>query len=93
MRGMAGQAAFSIGDRSVRNGSLFALIGMTREAQFVAGSYKELCVLRNMGIMAGSAHTSLKRRMFNLATGLELGLVMALITELTIAHDGFERLV
>lgn len=90
---MAGQAALSGGDRRVRDGSLFLLIGMTAETQLVAGIGEELRVLRIVGVVAGKTHAAQERRVFDLAAGLEPGLIVALITECSSAERRTKGLV
>lgn len=93
MGGMAGQAALSGGDRGMGDGCLFSLVGMAAETQLVAGIGEELRVLRIMGVVAGKAHAALERRVFDLAAGLEPGLIVALITELSSAERRTKGLV
>jgi len=93
MGGMAGQAAFSGGDRGMGDGCLLPLVGMAGETQLVASIGKKLLIFRIMGVVAGKAHAALERRVFDFAAGLEPGLIVALITELSSAQDGIERLI
>lgn len=93
MGGMTGQAALSRGDRSMGDGCLCSLIGMAAETQLVAGIGEELRVLRIVGVVAGKAHAALERRVFDLAAGLEPGLIVALITEFSSAERRTKGLV
>ena len=86
MGGMAGQAALSGGDCGMGDGSLFSLVRMAAETQLVAFIGEEFRVLRIMRVVAGKAHAALERRVFDIAAGLEPGLIVALITELSSAE-------
>lgn len=83
MGGVAGQAAPAARDRAVGDGALFSLVGMAAKTQLVACIGEKLRVLRIVGVMTGETHAALERRMLDLAAGLELGLIVALITELS----------
>lgn len=71
MRGMAGKTSLVAVHRQVSNGHFFLFRSVAREADFISLLDQEFRVLRRMGVMAGKAHSSLKRLMLQSSPAFE----------------------